>query len=52
MSEPVISDADLDADPDDDTTTLPVEIDLETPEADLLEQSIAVVLDVEGSPYG
>lgn len=49
MSDPVNTDTEPDADPDE-MVTLPVEVDLETPEADLLEQGIPVVLDVEG--YG
>jgi len=53
VNEPVTPDPDPDARADaEDATMLPVEIDLETPEADLLDQSIPVVLDVEGYPNG
>jgi len=51
MSDPVIPDPDPELE-DDATISLPVELDLETPEADALEQSIAVELDVEGHSYG
>ena len=52
MSEP----AEIEPDPepyaeDDDATVLPVQIDLEDPEADTLDQAVAVELDVEGYGY-
>lgn len=49
MSEPVTTEPDPDLlTESDDTPVYPVEIDLEDPEADVLDQAMPVGLDVEG----
>jgi hypothetical protein len=51
MTEPVTTEPDPDPFAEtDDEPVLPVEIDLEDPEADTLDQAIPVLLDVEGYP--